>query len=213
MILTRRLMLIQPGSAALELEYLRRNTSTGATVAWPSVAAGDIAVIFDCATNVSGAVTAVTPTDFTNMVNINGGTIPTGRLMVSWKICTGSESGNLTGMDGNNTDQKALMIFGAGASSLAHSTWNKQHTTGNPTSQSVVASGGNAPLIVFGAAASNDAAPAFSTASPAFDEQFTVGVMRVGYKVYNSSPADHTIDTNETGSTYDELVSGYLEAA
>lgn len=200
----------KPGSGIV-LEYLRRNTSTSSTVAWPAVAAGDLAIMVDFAQNVSGAPSAVTPTAFTNMVNVSGGSIPGGRFMASRKICTGSESGNLTGMNGDNLNQKALLIFGAGFASASHSTWNSQYTTGNPSSQNVAASGAGVPVLVIGGAATNNTTPAFSTASPAFDEQFTVGLMRVGYKVYNASQADHSIDMGDIGSVYNFLVSGYVE--
>ena len=56
----------------------------------------------------------------------------------------------------------------------------------------------------------------FSTASPAFDSVigFDAGspYMLLGYKIYNTSPANHSIDMNDQG-TFNNLLSGYVSAA
>lgn len=186
-------------------------TSTAATVTWPSVAAGDVAILFDFADGAVSAPSAVTPSGFTNHVDLTAAS--TLRMMISSKVCTGSESGSLTGMNGNVANSKVMLIFEAGVSSINSSTWNAQMTAGNPAAQIVSATAGSVPLIVFGAAAAGDGGglPGFSTASPAFDAQVTAGTLRTGYTIYNSAPADHTIDMNDVLNN--ALASGYLEAS
>lgn len=186
-------------------------TSTAATVTWPSVAAGDVAILFDFADGAVSAPSAVTPSGFTNHVNLTAAS--TLRLMISSKVCTGSESGSLTGMD-SNAESKVLLIFEGGVSSINSSSWNAEMTAGNPAAQTVLATAGAVPLIVFGAAAAGDGGslPPFSTDSPKFDlPQVTAGTLRTGYKIYNSAPADHTIDMNDVSNN--ALASGYLEAS
>lgn len=201
----------KPGSGIV-LEYKANATSTAATVAWPSVAAGDLAVLFDYAYQNISSPSEVTPSGFSVHVNQAGSATVYYRVMISSKICTGSESGNLTGMNGGTRNSKVLLIFSGGIASRASSTWNYQTTGGDPSSQSVTASGGAAPLIVFGMAGEDNAIPSFSTASPAFDSIFTVNVMCVGYKIYNASPQDHSIDMSDLG-VINVISSGYLEAA
>lgn len=202
---------------ALHVEYKTVATSSAQTVAWPSVASGDLAVLLDWAYHFgASAPTAVTPSGFT--VHLNQTASLAGilhqRLMVSSKICTGSESGNLTGMNSSGTISKVMLIFGNGIASRTSSTWQYSLTDGNPASKTASASGGNAPLVVIGCAITDTIAAAWTTESPAFDDEVTAngGRMLVGYKVYNSSPNDHTIDMNDLGSM-NAIAIGYLEVA
>jgi hypothetical protein len=90
------------------------------------------------------------------------------------------------------------------------STWNAESTAADPASQTVTASGQPVPLIVFGAAGAIQTGAAFSTASPAFDNTIIANSrLRVGYKIYNASPANHTIDMNDLGSD-NSLASGFI---
>jgi hypothetical protein len=67
-------------------------------------------------------------------------------------------------------------------------------------------------LIVIGETWSNTGTTAFSTASPAFDGDIAAAAtFRVGYKVYNSSPVDHTIDMNDIGTN--TLTSGMIQVS
>ncbi len=91
---------------------------------------------------------------------------------------------------------------------------NSQVTNNDPALQSVTASGGRVPLIVFGCAQcvfSND--PPFTTASPAFDQEVNLlGSnldFKVGFKIYNSSPQNHSIDMADIQAN--GLSSFYLE--
>lgn len=190
------------GQAAPILSFLSSATAIAATITWPSVQAGDIAYVIDSASNSSGAPTSVTPSGFTNIFD-SGAFLTFYKVMVSRKICTGSESGSLTGMDGTNSDNKVLLVFRAtkAAASVTNSTPTSEATAGNPASQDILASGQVTPLIVFGVSAASGTA-AFSTASPAFDATVatSAGRLLVGYKIYNAAPADHTIDQNDLGT-------------
>jgi hypothetical protein len=81
-------------------------TSTASTITWPSVKAGDIAVLHDYAASAASTPTAVTPDGFTNACDSSNATL---RAMTSWKLCTGAESGSLTGMNGNVSNRKAMV--------------------------------------------------------------------------------------------------------
>ncbi|TGS63018.1 hypothetical protein EN844_24615 [Mesorhizobium sp. M3A.F.Ca.ET.201.01.1.1] len=186
-------------------------TSTASTIAWPaSIQASDVAVIYDYAAGFS-TPTSVTPTGFTNFVNT---TVSPIRAMASFKILVGGETGNITGMNGTVNNAKVLHIFrGAQAVvSVNSASVNQVCQTGDPVSQTVTSSGGAAPLVVIGGASKISGAPSFSTASPAFDGTDTAGSrLIVGYKIYNSSPVDHTIDSAGDGGNGSSLFSAYLE--
>lgn len=194
--------------ASVALALFGSAIANAATITWPaSVAAGDVAVLFDVAGSTGPA--AVTPSGFTNHVNVTDGFV---RNMISSKVCTGSESGSLTGMS-STTMNKVLLVFRGGATTITPSTFNSQQTAGDPTLQTVAASGGVAPLVVLGMAYGSAGSAAFSTASPAFDGTVTTAtaLLITGYKIYNSAPANHSIDMNDLGSNF--LASGYLAVA
>ncbi|MER8464177.1 hypothetical protein [Mesorhizobium sp. M1396] len=74
-----------------------------------------------------------------------------------------------------------------------------------------MASGQAIPLVVIGVAVGSGGTAVFSTASPAFDATQTAGSgapVIAGYKLYNASPANHTIDMADLGINV--LASGYL---
>lgn len=191
-------------------------TSTGTTIAWPaSLQAGDVAVLVDRAATVSGSPPpSVVPTGFTGLTDdqtTQGIGQVSQRLVNSWRLLDGSESGNITGLNG--TGGKVLYIIRGDNPivGVTPSVWNHQATTGDPTSQSVLASGQATPLAVIGAAVGSAGSAAFSTASPAFDATQTAGTgapLIAGYKLYNSLPANHTIDMADLG--INALASGYL---
>jgi hypothetical protein len=183
--------------------------------------AGDLAVFFDSAAHDTTIPTAVTPTGFTNVVNTSLDPGRGYRSMISYKVLNGSEV-TITGMaaqaGSNGVSLKTILIFrkANGIVSVVSSTFNGEMTAGNPALQTVSASGQTAPLIVFGLCghATGSTPTAFTTASPAFDdESFTHGAFnlqrRIGYKIYNASPENHSIDCGDNGSL-NMLQSGYL---
>lgn len=185
-------------------------TSISSTVTAPaSIQAGDILVLLDLA--VSGSTpTSVVPPGFAVLQDINGSQY---RQTLSYKLADGSEAGAIfTGMNGTSEDNKILFAFSAGASALIPSPFNGDATNANPPAQTILASGAPAPLVVLGAYSSSDPVSP-RTMSPAKDgEQNTPdnGVW-LAYKIYNSSPADVTVDIADEGNA-NTIQSGYIQA-
>ncbi|RWM29783.1 hypothetical protein [Mesorhizobium sp.] len=193
-------------------------TAQGATIAWSAVAgfqAGDLVLLFDQAETLNSIPpTSVIPTGFTNINDFSISAGVSGRSMISHRILDGTEGGNITGMNSGTTLQgKYLLIFRGdrAVSAVVSSAFNNEATTGDPAAQTVAAGSGAAPLIVLGAAFGTGGGSGFSTASPAFDATATFGGSTVGvagYKVYNSAPANHSIDMADKGNNI--LSSGYV---
>lgn len=191
------------------LSFVDSATSTGPTLTIPALAAaGDLAYLFDYSQIGTGTPTTVVPTGFTSLAN----TTDVSRAISSYKIIAAGEPGSsITGMDSDN-DNKVMFVFrgNVAISTVTPSTWNSQGG-GSPSTQTVTASGQTTPLVVIGAVGQATTA-AFTTESPAFDATVTVNSrIEAGYKIYNSSPADHSIDAGDNGR--DNLHSGYLRVA
>jgi hypothetical protein len=194
------------------LTFVDSATSTGTTITIPAGAQeGDIAVLADFQVTGSGP-TLVTPTNWTNIVDTaNAFSL----LATSYReLPSGAGGTNVTGMTvaGGEVCSKVMLVFrpDSSASAITPSAFNEETTGGNPAEQTVSASGQAVPLIVLGIlAAENTTNPAFSTASPAFDDTVPSNDLRFGYKIYNSSPADHTIDMADL-SAGNFLQSGYI---
>jgi hypothetical protein len=184
-----------------------------------SAQVGDVAVLFDVAENTTSCIPAdVIPTDWTGIitgsyVNTSGGNGV--RCRISRKILTSGDPGTtITGLNGSLYEDKVMLVFrgNVAVSTVNDIDWALEGTSSNPAAQTVNASTlGTAPLVVLGMAQARDSTAAFSTASPAFDATIlnTDSDMRAGYKIYNSSPADHTIDMNDLSDNF--LGSGLLE--
>jgi hypothetical protein len=201
-------------------------SSTGTGLNFSALSAGtiqanDVALYIDFA-GAGGVPTAVTPSGFTNIVNTSGGTEPGARAMVSWKKLAGSE-GSVTGMSastggGGGADNNKLgLVFrpSINFTTLTVSTpQNSGITSGNPAAITVDPSAETTPVVLIGIGATYIGTVAFSTASPAFDAQINLSDndLRVGYKIYNSSPLSHSIDINDLGSA-NWLAGFYLKAA
>lgn len=208
-------LLVPPiGATGLAMTVAHHATavSNANTIAMPgTIQAGDLAVLLDCAYSSGGNPTDARPSNFTDVAGAAGSN---GRYRVSRKVLLGSEGGaTLSGMSGTLLEAKILLIFRPSNIPITNvdaSTWNSQITTSNPSSQVVSAAGEVGPLIVFGLIFGSSSVAAFSTASPAFDAQQTEGStqLRTGYKIYNSAPANHTIDANDLGTNI--LASGFL---
>ena len=189
-------------------------SSTTSTIVIPAAAAiGDLAVLFDYAEG-SGLPTDVVPTNWTGLVTA---TVDNFRIRCSRKVLVGGDPGaTITGMNGSVGNDKVMLVFrpSSAIATVTPSTWLAEVTLGNPASQAISASGQAVPIIVFGCAAINGGTAAFSTASPAFDAEVAKAQADIiaGYKIYNSGPANHTIDMNDLGDS-NGLASGYLIVA
>lgn len=198
------------GAGAFTLTFNSSATANAATITIPAGAlAGDLAVLFDCAYSTSPG--AVTPAGWTNVANATVTSVTRG--MTHYKVLLAGDPGSsVTGMDETTVD-KVMLVFRPSRAivSVVASTWNADATTLNPASQTVLAVGVATPLVVIGGAGAASSTAAFVTASPAFDATVTTADSDaiMGYKVYNSAPADHTIDMDDLGSG-NNLHSGYL---
>lgn len=200
--------------------------STGTLLDFSALSAGtiqanDVALYIDFA-GAGGVPTAVTPSGFSNIVNTSGGSEPGVRAMASWKKLTGSESyvtgiSASTGGGGGTDNNKLGLVFrpSINFTTLTVSTpQNSGITSGNPAAITVDPSAETTPVVLIGIGATYIGTVAFSTASPAFDAQINLSDndLRVGYKIYNSSPLSHSIDINDLGSA-NWLAGFYLKAA
>lgn len=211
-----------------ELDYSTSNTSTSSlTITHPAtVQAGDLMILFEGTwDNDSDYINAV-PTNFTEIyknaylyttATYMGIAISARILPSTANITTPTPVG--TTVDGHHFNALYFRPSKSITSVTPSSTINNQNTTANPTSQTVSASGGTAPLIVFGLIQTTSGSPAFTAENPEFDNEYTSSgtistggaYARVGYKLYNSNPQDHSIDMNDLGTQ--RLTSFYLEVA
>jgi hypothetical protein len=199
--------------AGVTLAFRSSSVSTTNAVSAPSGnTAGDLLVYIDSASSFqipSGPIPgSVTPSGFTLAASHTLASGANGyRQNISYKVATGSE-GSITGMAGATTNHKIMLCFEGPISTAAHATFNGQGSTANPTAQNVTASGGTPPLVVIGAYRANGAVDP-RTMSPAKDgEVTTTGLLYGAYKIYNSSPADVSVDMDDEGDNI--LQSGYI---
>ena len=166
-----------------------------------SAAIGDFAVLFDAAGG-TGPASAVTPSGWTNHINTTASN--TIRCMVSSKTLVSGDPGlSINGMTGPTTSRKIMLVFRPNQAivSMTPSTPNAEGTTGNPAVQTLTMSGQATPLI---AVACFRATAAISprSVSPAFDAEVSEdnSTIYMQYKIYNSSPANHTVDMDDEGT-------------
>lgn len=186
-------------------------TSTAETIVAPAdIQAGDLLVLLDFVTGF-GEPTTVVPTGFTSIVNTTDATST--KQIASYKIADGSEaSATLTGMTGLAI-AKVLVTFrgNAAIATIAASTPNAEITTGNPTVQSVTASAGTAPLIVFGCYGATGAIDPRTFTPDKDGETTSATLLYLAWRIDNRAGEDTSIDMDDEGTNV--LQSFYLEAA
>jgi hypothetical protein len=184
-------------------------TSTASTINAPAdIIAGDLILLLDRARSAGSPPTAAIPSGFATISdqNITGGLVGT-RQIASYKLADGSEaSAVLTGMNGSSgttPNLKALLVMRGNvpAASLTVSTPNAQATDANPTGQSVVASAGVVPLVVFGCYGADNVAVSPRTMSPAKDGEVNPNTnLYLAWLIQNSVPADVSVDMDDEGN-------------
>lgn len=189
-------------AGALTLSYFASASSAAATINYPaSIQAGDLIVLFDSATEYSsGYTTLVIPSGYTAITTFDYNyTITYLRTAVSYKIANGSETGSVTGMNATSNAKAMLVFRGSSAiSSITSVPIGTNITSLDPASINVTASGGTPPLIVFGYFR-GESSPTV-TFSPTQDGSVASVYTQARYKIYNASPADTTVDINDTGN-------------
>lgn len=187
------------------ITFFASSDSTADTITAPAnIQAGDLILLWDAALAAFAIPAAVTPTGFTNIFSAGVLDGTTGiRGMLSYKIATGSEGGSsITGMDGN-TDRKIMAVFRGDipATMVNVGDPDSNATAGDPAAQTITASGQSVPLIVIGVYRSTSTVDPRSF-SPAEDAELAVTgqtTTYMKYKIYNSSPADVTINMDDEG--------------
>lgn len=205
------------GAAALlaggrRIAFFASSTSSGANITAPAnIIAGDIIVLADFADNGSGIPSKVIPTGFTE-ISSQGLTDSRGTL--SYKLAAGTEgSSSITGQNGDFTNNKVMCVFRAYASSLTLGGAIGTISDGNPSGQTITASGGTAPLVVLGmyAGYANGSSGVIdprtftiSAVAAKDDERNFNGAdnedIWLAWKIVNSgTPADVVIDMDDEG--------------
>ncbi len=210
-------------SGLTEVTMVASATNGDSTLTAPAnIIAGDLLIVLDWALNTTATLpTTAIPSGFTSASNssiaANAGANGT-RLIASYKLADGSEaSSNFTCMSATATVRNVMAVFRGNipALSLTLASVAAQATDGNPTAQVVSSSGGVAPLVVFGCYAGPAGAGSLDprTMSPAKDSELNFdNVMYLAWKIYNSAPADVTVDMDDEGGG-NNLMSFYIQMA
>jgi len=188
------------------LSFVNSAEAGGAITIPADAAVGDLAVLLEGASSSNGIVTGWTPMLSNGIANAN------------YKVLVSGDPGDtINGSSGSGQDKIMLVFRPNGViSSVAFSTWLFEATSGNPTPQAVSASGQPAPLVVIGAVYKANSTVSFNAGTtPAFDAQIarSDNDLVVGYKIYNSAPANHTVDCDDFGSFTHALFSGYIRVS
>lgn len=220
--LIRRRGLVSAAAPATSFAFQASATSVLSTITGPaSIIAGDLLVLSDYVADSSSAPAVTVPAGFSVMQNAALGNI---RHVLSRKIADGSEaSASLTGMSADTAHSKILFVFRPDnpLTTVSDASGGAQFTSSNPSAQNIVASGGTPPLIVIGAYVAFDtpgpAAVNPRTFSPTKDGEVQHNTFSgfidhwLAYKIYNSSPADVSIDMDDEGTN--SLQSRYVQGS
>jgi hypothetical protein len=204
--------LMMAASSAAAILFFDSAVSTDDTITVPpNIQAGDLLVLADIGQDF-GAVTPATPTDFTALASFTPSA--TTAMVVSYKEADGSEgSTSIAGIDPVFANKKALAVFrrSPAATMITPSTVNSEGTTGNPSSQNVAASGGDAPLVVIAAYYGTGGVDPRTFTPAAGGEINPDTILFLKFRIYNSAPQDTTVDMDDEGTN--GLVSCYLQMA
>ena len=174
-------------------------------VAPGSIQAGDLLVFHEQAGNGTSSIpTASVPSGFS--IICNNSVVVAGsaglRGVLSFKIADGSEaSSSLSAMSGNAFETRAILVFRSDLGMLSATTAsaNGEATDGNPSSQTITASGGVSPLVVVSIYCS-DSSINPRTMTPEKDGEASIGsIVYVAWKIYNSEPQDVSVDMDDEG--------------
>ncbi|MFA5387038.1 MAG: hypothetical protein WC322_01425 [Candidatus Paceibacterota bacterium] len=183
-------------------------SSFSSTITAPAaINAGDLLILVDSGRNTVATPAEVIPSGFTKFDEyVDAGLFY--RVTWSYKIADGTEDGaTLTGMLAIATISKICYQFRGNVSITGISQFSKvvQFTSSDPTAQVVTASGGAVPLIVlvYYNSTGNISPRTFSPAKDGEEnDNNDTGVVSnawLAYKIYNSSPADVTVDMDDEG--------------
>lgn len=184
-------------------------TSGGDTITVPAtVIAGDILVLHEWG---DGNPTGGTPTGWTTIADIGG--MSDERVVASYKLAVLADAGaSITGLlsGGSSPDEfKVMAVFRPDVpAALLTLADVASEVADDPSAQVINASGGTPPLVALGFYKGGT-----PSMSPTEDGTVTGpdGFPPIKYKIYNSSPADVTVDATSAGRNC--LASCYISAA
>lgn len=185
-------------------------TSSASTVTAPAdLQMGDLLILFDCGSTGGSPPSAVTPSGWTQ-IDTQAGTSM--RDSMCYKIADGTEaSTSITGINGGYSNRKILAVFRANVPivRVSVSSVSKEITGSNPTSKTISASGGTAPLLVIASWSNQIDSSAISprTQSPTMTEISNTTHQYIGWVAYTSSPSDQSFDMDDEG--FDNALMGF----
>lgn len=150
------------------------------TTAPVTVLPGDILIHFGFTAMGGGALpAAAAPTGFTLQRTISNTTATHMRLCISTKICVGDEDGDtiVSGIDGDY-DRAALVHYqldSGETASISHTSTGEEGTVGNPSAQTVTASGATGASISYAVGLVDGASAPASLSLTGSDYQGTSG--------------------------------------
>jgi hypothetical protein len=139
--------------------------NTGSTIGGFNCQDGDIGIIVQVAKSSSTSIPAlVTPSGWTNVVNVSQGTTVGFRMAVHYKILTFAENGSsLTGMNATGENLYYTLLYRPSKSfTLSTASVNQQATSSAPTNQLLTMTSQTGPYIGFAINYSN-ATPSYSS--------------------------------------------------
>ena len=176
-----------------------------------TVRTGDLLVVSVHGFTNGGACAAETISGFTQILTQSAGSTRTDTHL--YKMATAADAGSTLSADnGVTTNWIILAVFRGNEPirSVTPTDTGSEGTNGDPTAQTVTASGGTPPLIVFGGYSSSAAVDprTFSTTA---DGDIDSGTNHhyLDYKIYNagSSPSNASIDMDDEG--VDNILTSY----
>lgn len=210
----------------LQLFYTESNGTNGtsyfnsATMTLPTVSAGDLLIIVNNRYSTGAAPTAPTWSGWTNIINDSvsvGGSSPSGRTYISYKICAGTEGGTtLSMMSGNNSGTayyawiRAVRNDGTygSISTVTASSVNSQMLANTNTAFTNQTLNLTTPLASF-------IGMAFASTTNFNNVSFfTIGstVTSTSTETYNNNPSGQRIQIKRFNATAVNGVSKYLDA-
>lgn len=190
------------------------NSSNGTpNITYPSLQAGDLLLLADFGVNsVGGAPSSVLLSGFTAIINEAVGNA---RLIVSYKIADGTETGTATGMDATSTIAKLIAAFRGNypARRVFIGDPHVQVTTNNPDPQTIAASATCRPLVVFGVYCADGGIPfADAEMTPAPDGSLvqSATVIRIKWKDYTHA-VPQNVEVNQPDDGSNATASFYLK--
>lgn len=197
-------------------QVLSDSSTTGGSMDYPEgIQAGDIIVVFSKGSGTTSTLSP--PTGFTQISALGSSGGVNQAATSSYKIATGSESGaidNLYNQASGNIHGVVVFRGNTPITSISLQSVNSQGTSGNPTPQTVTASGGTPPLIVLGFYTASTADIDPRTFSPAEDGELLVSNRHsIKWKIYNvgNTPSNHSVDMDDEANQI--LASCYLQCA